>query len=630
MFRKVPKGTNWFYTLGSATMFAFLSQAVTGVFLAMYYRPDPSGGAYESIRYVTNDVFLGQFVRGMHKWGSSVMVILVFLHMARTFFFGAYKYPRELNWVIGVVLLILTMVMSFTGYLLPFDQRAYWATIVGVNINGTGPLIGPYLSDFLRGGLRIRRDDAVALLCHPHAADPRPARRADRRPSLPGGQARHDRAALDESREATPSCARPRCSGDAPPRDGRQPAIDQRRAMNQREKEEYLREYAILKAQGKPFFPYAVAKDAVMACVVMAVIITMSLVLGAELGSKANPTTTTYVPRPEWYFFFLFEVLRVIKPPSLVGLATIGVPTIAMILLFLLPFYDRGPERRPERRPIATVTGIVVIGAMAFLTYQGANAGSPTVIEMATPDGDRAGRRKDPRRIRSRQGGRRPVGLPGLPQDRRQRQRRSGARPDPHRRAAPPPGDRAHAREPDGADAVVQEPAAAEVQGGRQLPVAAEVAFGPCPLSKAPGPADRRSPPHRAMRRGAPARSDLQSRGESPGRAAGGPGARDVRSHRGGVRPDEHRDDRRPAPSLARACRRARAGWARATRVLDVATGTGDLAIELARRVSPGGEVVGCDFAEGMLARARAKAPAQSGLARAAAVRVGRRAGAAL
>jgi quinol---cytochrome c reductase cytochrome b subunit, bacillus type len=152
MFRKVPKGTNWFYTLGSATLFAFLSQAVTGVFLAMYYRPDASGGAYESIRYVTNDVFLGQFVRGMHKWGSSVMVVLVFLHMARTFFFGAYKYPRELNWVIGVVLLILTMVMSFTGYLLPFDQRAYWATVVGVNINGTGPLLGPYLSDFLRGG----------------------------------------------------------------------------------------------------------------------------------------------------------------------------------------------------------------------------------------------------------------------------------------------------------------------------------------------------------------------------------------------------------------------------------------------------------------------------------------------
>jgi quinol---cytochrome c reductase cytochrome b subunit, bacillus type len=151
MFRKVPKGTNWFYTLGSATMFAFLNQAMTGVFLAMYYDPSPTH-AYESARYITNEAFLGEFVRGMHKWGSSVMVILVFLHMGRTFFFGAYKYPRELNWVVGAVLLILTMVMSFTGYLLPFDQRSYWATIVGVNINGTGPLVGPYLSDFLRAG----------------------------------------------------------------------------------------------------------------------------------------------------------------------------------------------------------------------------------------------------------------------------------------------------------------------------------------------------------------------------------------------------------------------------------------------------------------------------------------------
>jgi quinol-cytochrome oxidoreductase complex cytochrome b subunit len=151
MFRKVPKGTNWFYTLGSASMFAFLNQAITGVFLAMYYDPSPTR-AYESVRFITNEAFLGEFVRGMHKWGSSVMVILVFLHMARTFFFGAYKYPRELNWVIGVALLILTLVMSFTGYLLPFDQRSYWATVVGVNINGTGPLVGPFLNDFLRAG----------------------------------------------------------------------------------------------------------------------------------------------------------------------------------------------------------------------------------------------------------------------------------------------------------------------------------------------------------------------------------------------------------------------------------------------------------------------------------------------
>src|SRR5690349_6443462 len=152
--------------------------------------------------------------------------------------------------------------------------------------------------------------------------------------------------------------------------------------MNRAEKEQYLREYSILKAQGKPFFPYAVAKDSLMACVVMLVIILMSLTLGAELGPKADPTTTTYVPRPEWYFFFLFEVLRIIKPPELVPLATIGIPTIAMVLLFLLPFYDRNPERNPLKRPIATTAGILTIAAMAFLTFLGAEAGSPTEIDI--------------------------------------------------------------------------------------------------------------------------------------------------------------------------------------------------------------------------------------------------------
>jgi mono/diheme cytochrome c family protein len=152
--------------------------------------------------------------------------------------------------------------------------------------------------------------------------------------------------------------------------------------MNAREKEQYLREYSILKTQGKPFFPYAVAKDGAMAIVTMAVIILMAVLFGAELGPKADPTTTTYVPRPEWYFFFLVELLRVIKPALLVPLATIGVPTILMILMLLLPFIDRGPERRPERRPIAMITAVFVICAMGYLTYLGAAAGSPNEIDM--------------------------------------------------------------------------------------------------------------------------------------------------------------------------------------------------------------------------------------------------------
>jgi menaquinol-cytochrome c reductase cytochrome b/c subunit len=154
--------------------------------------------------------------------------------------------------------------------------------------------------------------------------------------------------------------------------------------VNAREKEQYLREYHVLKSQGKPFFPYAVAKDSLMAVFVLAVIILMAVLFGAELGPKADPTTTTYTPRPEWYFFFLFELLRVVKPPALVFVATIGIPTLCLVLLLLLPFIDRNPERHPLRRPIATLTGIAVIAAMAYLTIEGAVAGAPTEIELAT------------------------------------------------------------------------------------------------------------------------------------------------------------------------------------------------------------------------------------------------------
>jgi menaquinol-cytochrome c reductase cytochrome b/c subunit len=152
--------------------------------------------------------------------------------------------------------------------------------------------------------------------------------------------------------------------------------------VNAREKEQYLREYHVMKMRGKPFFPYAVLKDSLMACIVMVVIIAMAILFGSELGPKADPTSTTYTPRPEWYFFFLFELLRVVKPPALVFIATVGIPTICMVLLFLLPFYDRNPERNPLKRPIATLAGITTIAAMAYLTVEGALAGSPTEIEM--------------------------------------------------------------------------------------------------------------------------------------------------------------------------------------------------------------------------------------------------------
>jgi menaquinol-cytochrome c reductase cytochrome b subunit len=157
LFRRVPAETNWFHTLGSATLTAFLVQLVTGVILAMYYKPDPES-AYSSIQAITNDLTLGWLVRGMHRWGASVFIILLFLHMGRVFLFGAYKYPRELNWLIGAILLTLALAEGLTGYLLPWDQTAYWATVVAININANAPIAGPFLGDFLRGGAEIGGD----------------------------------------------------------------------------------------------------------------------------------------------------------------------------------------------------------------------------------------------------------------------------------------------------------------------------------------------------------------------------------------------------------------------------------------------------------------------------------------
>ena len=276
-----------------------------------------------------------------------------------------------------------------------------------------------------------------------------------------------------------------------------------------------------------------------MAVVVMITIIALSIVLGAELGPKVDPTTTTYVPRPEWYFFFLFEVLRIIKPPSLVPLAAIGVPTICMILLFLLPFYDRSPERRPERRPIAMAAAFFTIAAMAFLTYEGAIAGSPNQIDMEAPASVMAGGADAIRAVRGRQAGRRAVRLPGLPQDRRERQHRPGPGPVGDRRAPAAPGDRAHARQPDGADAVVHRAARREARRPRRVPRAAEVTRAPRPAS---------------------ARDDRQ------GHAAGAAGAGDVRSHRRLLRRHELGHDGRPAPRLAPARGRPRRGRARRPR----------------------------------------------------------------
>jgi quinol-cytochrome oxidoreductase complex cytochrome b subunit len=148
--RKIPK-VNWWFTLGSASLFLFVIQGVTGMLLTVYYVPSPEN-AYDSIQYIMTGVQFGWLIRGIHHWGASLMVVVVFIHMLRTFFYGAYKFPREFTWITGVVLLLATLGMGFTGYLLPWNQRAYWATTVGTAIAGTVPFIGEWITGVLRGG----------------------------------------------------------------------------------------------------------------------------------------------------------------------------------------------------------------------------------------------------------------------------------------------------------------------------------------------------------------------------------------------------------------------------------------------------------------------------------------------
>lgn len=151
LFRNIPRGTSWFQTLGFTAMALFGVQAITGIVLAMYYTPDPQT-AFGSIAHITNDVSWGWLVRGIHKWGASAMIVVVFLHLGRVFIWGAYKYPRELTWVTGAILLFMTMFMGLTGYLLVWDQKAYWATVVAVNITASAPILGPYVGNILRSG----------------------------------------------------------------------------------------------------------------------------------------------------------------------------------------------------------------------------------------------------------------------------------------------------------------------------------------------------------------------------------------------------------------------------------------------------------------------------------------------
>jgi ubiquinol-cytochrome c reductase cytochrome b subunit len=339
--RKMPGNLTWWHTLGSATLAVFTVQMVTGIVLGMYYAPSPDH-AYDSIRYLEHSVAAGALLRGVHHWGASAMVVLVCAHMIRVFSMGAYKYPRELNWVLGIVLLFIVLGFSFTGYLLPWDQKAYWATQVGTNIAGTTPLVGGALVKLLRGGTQLgaatlTRFYALHVLLFP---------------VLLGG------FALLHLVQVIRQGIAPRTKvleTEAPPR-----TDDPAYAGYYRDR------YARSKGAGVRFWPDIIAKDMVVATLVIVVLVLLAHFSGAGLEAPADPTDTTYVPRPEWYFLPFFQLLKLV-PGSLESAVAVGIPAALVLMLLALPFFDRRSMRSLRHRPLAAVGMSVILASAALL-----------------------------------------------------------------------------------------------------------------------------------------------------------------------------------------------------------------------------------------------------------------------
>lgn len=339
--REVPDRLTWWHTLGSATLTVFLVQVITGTTLATYYSPSPDH-AYDSVRYITDQVASGSLLRGIHHWAASAMVILILAHMIRVFAVGAYKYPREINWVMGVGLFVIVMGFSFTGYLLPWDQKAYWATAVGTNIAGTTPVFGAALVALLRGGSELgaatlARFFAFHVLWLPLL--------------LTVLVSLHLIVVIRQG-----IAARPRDLEVGAPRSTKDPSYP---AF-------YREAYAATKRAGVRFWPDILGKDAIVSAATVLIIVVMALAFETPLEAPADPTDTAYVPRPEWYFLPIYQLLSLV-PGSLESVVAVGVPTALLIAMLALPFFDRGSRRNLLRRPAAMAGLALLLGGSAFL-----------------------------------------------------------------------------------------------------------------------------------------------------------------------------------------------------------------------------------------------------------------------
>jgi ubiquinol-cytochrome c reductase cytochrome b subunit len=333
--KPLPPGVGWPQTLGSLLLFGLLVQVTTGILLALYYVPSVET-AYESVLFIEDRVPMGSLIRGLHYWGASLVVLAALLHLLRTFLWGAFKPPRRLMWWSGLLMLLLIMGFGFTGYLLPWDLKAFFATRVGIGVAGKVPLVGGYLAAWLAGGgdvgpLTLTRFYALHILL------------------LPAGLLALVAIHLFLLRRLGPT----------PPwsRVGQEPsgAEGERRPLDPE---------GVGEARGQPFYPHQVLRDMVVVTIVALLWVGLAWLRGAPLEARADPTNASYVPRPEWYFYPLYAI-QTLFPGSLEVVGAVLLPGLAVLVLFLVPFLDRGPERRLAHRKGAVAAAAA--GAVAFV-----------------------------------------------------------------------------------------------------------------------------------------------------------------------------------------------------------------------------------------------------------------------
>jgi len=335
----VPQSaSSWFYVFGSATLLCFMIQLATGIMLAMVYVPS-AAEAYTTLEYLTFQQHLGWFLRGVHYWGSNFMVGIMLLHMTQVFLFGAYKYPREITWITGIILMVLTLGLAFTGQVMRFDEDAYWGLGIGVAIMGRVPFLGEHLVNMMLGG-PIIASETLSRFFALHVF------------VLPGGilalVSIHLRMVLTKGINEYP-----------------QPGMLVRR-------ETYDKEYAaILKKEGVPFFPKAISKDLVAASIVIFGIVACAFFFGPKgpLGPP-NPVQIDTLPRPDFFFLWIFAIAA-LMPDWMETAVLLGGPAVIGVVLFALPFFNGTGEKSWRRRPIAVMTVILTYVSLGLLTYLG-------------------------------------------------------------------------------------------------------------------------------------------------------------------------------------------------------------------------------------------------------------------